>query len=143
MAINRQQTKLIHVARRQLNLTDADYRAILLHYAGCESSKELDSQGLNAVMRRFQELGFKPSSNPGHRRGMATPAQVAYIKALWGEYTDGEGTDRSLGKWLSRIAKVDDISFADYAAARKAITGLKAMVAKKAETSRAAASPAA
>ena len=134
MALTTKQTRLIHVARRQLALTDDDYRAVLLREAGVESSKDLDSEGLNAVMRRFQELGFKPSSTPpnyGHRRGMATPAQVGLIRSLWGDYTDGQGTDRSLGKFLYRVAKVSDIKFVDYRAARKAITALRAMVERK------------
>lgn len=134
MALTRKQTAIIHVAKKQLALTDDDYRAVLLREAGVESSKDLDSEGLNAVMRRFQELGFTPSSTPpnfGHRRGMATPAQVGLIRSLWADYTDGEGTDRSLGKFLYRVARVSDIKFVDYAAARKAITALKAMMARK------------
>ena len=85
-------------------------------------------------MRRFQALGFKPSANPptyGDRAGMATPAQVAYIRSLWKEYTDGIGDDRSLGKWLQRTVKVSDLRFVSYGAARKAIAGLRAMVNKK------------
>ena len=105
MALTRKQTALIHVAKKRLGLGDDDYRAILRHEAGVETSKGLDADGFTAVMRRFQALGFKPSANPptyGDRAGMATPAQVAYIRSLWKEYTDGIGDDRSLGKWLQR-----------------------------------------
>ena len=135
MALTRKQTALIHVAKKQLGLGDDDYRAVLLHEAGVDTSRELDNDGFTAVMRRFQALGFKPSADPpsygGNRPGMATPAQVAYIRSLWKEYTDGTGDDRSLGKWLQRTVKVSDLRFVSYGAARKAITGLRAMVNKK------------
>ena len=83
---------------------------------------------------RFRSLGFKPTDTPpayGRRAGMATPAQVSYIRSLWSEYTDGVGDDRSLGKWLQRTVKVSDLRFVSFTAARKAITGLRAMVEKK------------
>ena len=135
MALTRKQTALIHVAKKQTGLGDDDYRAMLLHEAGVETSKDLNNDGFDAVLERLTALGFKPSATPpayGHRAGMATPAQVAYIRSLWKEYTDGTGDDRSLGKWLQRTVKVSDVRFVSFAAARKAITGLRAMAKKKA-----------
>ena len=134
MALTRKQTALIHVARTQLGLSDDDYRTVLLHEAGVETSRDLDNDGFDAVMARFKALGFRPAAAPpayGRRAGMATPVQVAYIRSLWQEYTDGAGDDRSLGKWLQRTVKVSDLRFVSFAAARKAITGLRAMVEKK------------
>ena len=135
MALTRKQTALIKVAVKQLGLGDHDYRAILLHEAGVDTSKGLDNDGFDAVMARLRALGFRPTATPpayGRRAGMATPAQVAYIRSLWQEYTDGVGDDRSLGKWLQRTVKVSDLRFVSFAVARKAITGLRAMVKKKA-----------
>ncbi|MDE0390987.1 MAG: regulatory protein GemA [Rhodospirillales bacterium] len=135
MALRSKLTALIHGAKAQLGLGDDDYRAILLHEAGVETSRDLDNDGFDAVMERLKALGFKPTVRPpayGHRAGMATPAQVAYIRSLWKEYTEGVGDDRSLGKWLQRTVKVSDLRFVSFAAARKAITGLRAMVQKKA-----------
>ena len=135
MALTRKQTALIHVAKKQLGLGDADYRAVLLDAAGVDTSTDLDNDGFDAVLKRLKALGFKPSADPpsyGNRAAsMATPAQVAYIWSLWKEYTDGTGDDRSLGKWLQRTVKVSDLRFVSYGAARKAITGLRAMVNKK------------
>ena len=105
MALSRKQIAMIHVAKKQLGLCDEDYRAILLHEAGVDTSRDLDSDGLDAVMQRFKVLGFKPSTTApyyGKRAGMATSAQIAFLRSLWAEYTDGEGDDRSLGKWLQR-----------------------------------------
>lgn len=137
MALTRKQSALVHVAKKQLALSDADYRAILMHAAGVGSSRDLDGEGFEAVLTRFLALGFTPSAKPptyGERWGMASPGQVAHIRSLWEEYTDGEGNDRSLGKWLFRIAKVSDLRFLTVTGARKAIAGLRAMVERKRAT---------
>ena len=134
--LTRKQLGLVHVAKKQLGLEDEDYRAILRLEAGVNSARDLDAAGLEAVMWRFKELGFKHSADPsyyGDRAGMASPGQVAYIRNMWANYTDGEGTDRSLGKLLDRVAKVSDIKFLTTGGATKAITALRAMVARKAE----------
>ena len=134
MALSRKQLALIHVAKKQLGLSDGDYRMILLNSAGVETARDLDTGGLDAVMRRFQALGFTPSANPhcyGPRPGMATTAQVGAIRAQWREYTDGEGTDSSLGRWLFRTCGVSHVRFLTSSDASKAITGLRAMLRRK------------
>ena len=104
----RKQIAMLHVAKKRLDMADDDYRAILRQEAGVESSRLLDADGVKAVLRRFGELGFTPSSHRpdlGLRPGMATPKQVALIRSLWRQYTDAEGDDRSLGKWLQRTVE--------------------------------------
>lgn len=56
---------LIQIARRQLCLTDEDYRAILRGQAGVESSKKLDVLGRARVLAHLTKLGFKPTAKPG------------------------------------------------------------------------------
>ena len=88
-------------------------------------------------MRHFAALGFKPAPSKreyGHRPGMATPGQIALIRALWGEYTGGEGQDLTLGKWLHRTFGVSAARFLTRAQAPKAIGALKAMTERKAQT---------
>ena len=135
MPLSRKQTALIHVAKKQLGMADDDYRAILRQEAGVDSSRDLNSHGFEAVLRRFEALGFTSSARPpqfGERHGMASPAQVDFLRSLWRQYTNGQGDDRSLGKWLQRTIKVSDIRFVTYGDAFKAITALKAMVKREA-----------
>ncbi|MFA7238706.1 MAG: regulatory protein GemA [Sulfuricellaceae bacterium] len=55
--------KKIHVARRQLNMDDADYRALLRRAAGVESSADIRRlDRIDAVMAEFRRLGFKDVS---------------------------------------------------------------------------------
>ncbi len=135
MALTRKQTALLHVAKARLGMDDAAYREILRQEAGVDSSTRLDADGFEAVLARFQALGFEPPARAagfGRRLNMASDRQVAYIRDLWSEYTDGEGDDASLGKWLEHTVKVSDIRFVGYRQASRAITGLLAMRRKKA-----------
>lgn len=132
--IDRKKIALIRVAKQQLGLTDDDYRAVLKRCGGVESSKDLDLSGFQAVMSHFERCGFQSTAkkrNFGDRAGMASPSQVALIRKLWATYTDGAGTDASLGKWLDRTFKISSIRFVDAGTAKKVITGLKAMTKKK------------
>lgn len=136
MPLARSQLSLIHVAKAKLALTDDDYRAILKRFGRVESSADLDHAGFERVMEAFSRLGFRSDfqqRNMGVRAGMASPKQVAMIRELWAEYTAGEGTDITLGKWLERTFKVSSLRFVLAEIAPKAITALKAMKGKKAE----------
>lgn len=46
----------IHIAKKELTLTDAEYRAILWEVAGVDSAKHLDATGDRAVMARLYAL---------------------------------------------------------------------------------------
>lgn len=99
------------------------------------SSRELTPAGFELLMQRFAELGFKSTSRlkplPA-RAGMATPAQVQKMRALWAEFTDGKGTDLTLGKWLDGHFKVSSVRFVDAELAQSVIGGMVMMVRRKA-----------
>ena len=92
----------IHIAKKQLNLSDEDYRAILTAKGGVASSKDLDHAGRERVLSYFQTLGFKPkaSTNP-KRPARPTPsvdalplvrrirAQLISLDRTPDEYADG------------------------------------------------------
>lgn len=138
MALTKKQLAALQVARRQLALSDDEYRAILRDATGASSSKapELDGMDFELLIARFASLGWKPglrSAFYGFRRGMATPSQLALIRALWGEFTDRAGTDSTLGKWLHRTFGVSSPRFVTAALAPKAIAALRAMVDRRRE----------
>ena len=143
--ISRQKIALIHVAAHQLGIGDVDYRALLMGAAGVRSASDLDAAGFEAVMRRFEALGFAkgqarragvPATAPapvppqyGERWGMATPAQVDTIRGMWRTWYEGsdEASARALRHWLETHYHVTDLRFCDVPTAQKAIEGLKAM----------------
>ena len=50
----------IHIAKAQLGLDDAEYRALLARVAGVSSAKELNPRQIGAVLAEFERLGWQP-----------------------------------------------------------------------------------
>ena len=134
MTVNRTRNKysIIHVAKKQLNLDDAAYRAILSG-ARLTSSKDIKTNAqFNTVMRAFQQLGFKSTSDKiGNHintavgaHGMITKKQEYYIKGLWA-LASRVKDEKSLRRIIKRIGKVDDISFLPRRSASAVILALR------------------
>lgn len=134
-AITKKQTALLHVAKRDLGLSDDDYRAILARYGKAESAADLDVAGFNHVMRYLTACGFRSTWTKrtyGYRPTMATPPQVDIIRSLWAKFRGADDPDDiELNKWLGRFQKVGALRFVDNKKAAKVISALKAMVARQ------------
>lgn len=129
MSISNEKKSVIHVARHQLQMADQDYRALLQRAAGVSSSADLDEAGFTAVMTEFERMGFRSSKGRAQkerREGMATPAQIGKIRALWKGYT-GNDDDQRLGHWLEKHFHVSHVRFLEGYRAGKAIAVLKKM----------------
>ena len=83
---------LVHVAKRELALSDAEYRAILMEEGGVSSAALLTPAGVDAVMRRFAALGFtklaRSKKRPKAVLGLGptdppTEAQQELLRELW------------------------------------------------------------
>lgn len=69
----------IHVAKKQLGLTDSEYRAMLEGNFGVTSAAHLDDEGLQRMVFELRAYGFRPKR--GHaRRGTSRSAAVAIRK---------------------------------------------------------------
>jgi phage gp16-like protein len=131
--ITPKQIALIHIAKKQLALTEDIYRAILAHKGGVTSADQLDKPGFNAVMAYLTACGFRSTWTQrtyGRRDGMASPRQIDLIRDLWHQWSDSKD-DADLNRWLERSYGVSALRFLDSTAAAKAIAGLKAMVRRK------------
>lgn len=58
----------IHVAKKQLNMSDDDYRAMLWTQGRVNSSKDLDHAGRASVLDYLKAMGFKAVSKPDTKR---------------------------------------------------------------------------
>lgn len=138
--MTQKQFALLHVAKRELEIADAEFRQILCNYGGgVVSPCNLDQRGFDRLLVYFEALGFVPSkrkprpvpqSGFGHRRGMATPAQVELIRGLWHDW-NGSDDEAALGRWLEKSYGVSALRFLKQNEAGKAITGLRAMVRRR------------
>ena len=123
---------LLHVARRQLGLEDADYRSLLKTHGGVESAADLTYDGFDLVMIELGRLGFKSTSSRkgfGSRPGFASPAQIAVMRQLWEEYQGGD--EVALNAWLTRFHHVSALRFVTAEKANAVLIALKAMVGRK------------
>lgn len=65
----------IHVAKKQLALTDDDYRAMLWTQGRVHSASELDHAGRQRVLDHLKACGFKPAASASPKRpARPTPA---------------------------------------------------------------------
>ncbi len=127
--ITQAQRKLIHLAIRRISMSDEDYRAMLMRVAGVKSSNDLDDAGFTAVMAELGRLGFKTVQQApqyGERWGMATPAQLDFIRSLWRKYagTEDEG---GMIHFIEKHFGVSSPRFLDFPTAQKIIVTFKRM----------------
>lgn len=133
--LSRDKLALVHVAKRDLQLEEDIYRATLRDAAGVDSARLLSEEGFRAVMRRMEQLGFKqqPAARThdlGERIGMATSAQLVYVRALFYRWL-GREDEAALVKFVAGRYGVSALRFLDVVRASKAIEGLKKMVKRK------------
>ncbi|SDO03434.1 Mu-like prophage protein gp16 [Desulfonauticus submarinus] len=70
----------IHIAKKQLGLSDDIYRGVLAERYGVRSAKELKNFELIDLCRHFEKLGFEPK--PPKKRPSAVPARTALVKKI-------------------------------------------------------------
>jgi phage gp16-like protein len=131
--ITYQQRKLIHLAKRRIDLPDADYRAVLQRVSGVTSSSDLDDASFSAVMDELGRLGFQTVQQApqyGERIGMATPRQLDKIRSLWRQW-GGTEDESGLTTHLERKFKISSLRFLDLETASKVIFALENMVAQR------------
>jgi hypothetical protein len=75
--LDRKKLALIHIVKKELNLSDADYRCILERIAGVDTAKDLDEAGFRKLMRFFVRSDYFRANAFG-----MTLKQKLFIKAL-------------------------------------------------------------
>jgi len=74
---------MIHIARKQLALTDDQYRALLYGAAGFDSCRDLETEKqYRDIMAAFRNAGYRQSPRKGRK---ITDPQMAKCYALWCE----------------------------------------------------------
>ena len=120
----------LHLAKKQLALTEDSYRDILRRITGLDSAGAMRVDQLDAVLREFARLGWKPK--PGAKRS-ALP-QVRMIHAVWKDIValQGHGDAAGLRAFVRRQtrseATPDGIASPEFLtgeAANQVLEGLK------------------
>ncbi|MBD5416977.1 MAG: regulatory protein GemA [Desulfovibrio sp.] len=91
----------IHVAKKQLGLTDAEYRAMLEGNFGVSSAAHLDGEGLQRMVFELRAYGFRPKR--GHaRRGTSRKRTVP---ATLAKDDTGQGRKKLMQKIEAQLAE--------------------------------------
>lgn len=134
--------RLIHVARRELKLSDDAYRTALSEAAnGKESSSEMAIKELEAVLTLFKAAGFKVKLNNKRKLSPKSgarvrTAEISVIRAVWTTmYKHGflrDGSETSLNSYVKRMTVklnngigVDEVQWLDGYLAYKVLEALK------------------
>jgi phage gp16-like protein len=111
--IRDREIKLIHIAKRDLQLDDETYRAMLWSVARVRSAKDLDFTGRKKVLDHLKARGFKVKVAPANKD--ASDAQYRLIRALWSElHATGKvqhNTDQAVRAYIKRMSGVADFKF--------------------------------
>ncbi len=113
----------IHIAKKELALQDAEYRALLSRIAGVASAKDLSEKAAIAVIAEFRRLGWQPKEST---RPRAERDDTRKIYALWGALHSGPLDRDALRAWVLRRFQVAAPEFLKPAQTREAIEQLKA-----------------
>lgn len=130
--------RLVHVAKRDLRMVDADYRAVLLRASGGvhDSSKAMSVTELEKVMSHLRLCGFKVRTKgksrpdrPAAPRRQADDPEARKIRALWLMLHDlgavKNPSEAALAAYVKRLTKVDDLHWVNGLQAETLIETLK------------------
>ncbi len=125
----------IHIAKRELHLTDELYRDLMYVFFKKKSARDLNKEEVDELILHFKSLGWSQFKNMsglsvisdkslgahlygkkyddlGNRKDMASPAQLRLIEALW---MMGPGvrlkTREALRHFLQHYFHVSDLRF--------------------------------
>lgn len=134
-------TAAIHVLKAKLQLSDDDYRALLLHLTGKPSSKDMTQAQRRTVREHMQGLAERMGVAKPTRRRPLTDEQFSKAKAsasprerkvwaLWHQlHHDGlvhNPSAAALNAWVERTVHVSALRFATGAQLDTLIEALKA-----------------
>jgi hypothetical protein len=117
--LDRKKLALIHIVKKELALSDADYRCILERIAGVATSKALDEAGFRKLMRFFVRSDYFRANAFG-----MTLKQKLFVKALARQL----GWDPAhLRNFIRKYYRKDGLEALDRKEASKLIESLKAV----------------
>ena len=137
------QVKRIHVLLGRVGVFDEDYRARLRKDYGVSSCKQLSSSQAGKLIKNMESIAKGMGIDVGQPRrrrewkrrpGMATPAQLRKIEAMWADVsrqkTPGEKR-KALGAFLEKRFGVSDLAFVTHEMPGKIIHTLEVMKKQK------------
>jgi len=107
MSSRRSKLATIHIGKKQLGMTDDEYRLMLASVAGVDSAKDCDDEALNRVIDRMRELGFRPQRKRRARPAPEREALVRKVRALLANYRRPDGYADSMAKHMFGVDRFE------------------------------------
>ncbi|GAB4336623.1 MAG: hypothetical protein Kow0089_07120 [Desulfobulbaceae bacterium] len=118
--LDRKKLAVIHIVKKELGLSDEEYRDILEKYAGVRSARDLDDRGFRRLMHYFVR-----SSHYRGSRDRITLRQKMYIRHLMAETGWDETHCRNFMRKYYNKSHLEDFSKKE---ASKLIESLKNVI---------------
>ena len=137
------QIKRIHALLNRVGVADEDYRARLDEEFGVRTCKKLTRDQAGRFIRNMEAVAKGMGIDVGGRRrrrewkrrpGMATPAQLRKIEAMWADVSRQKTPAelrKALGVFLEKRFGVSDLAFVTHEMPGKIIHTLEAMKKQK------------
>lgn len=117
--LDRKKLALIHIVKKELGISDEDYRCLLRRIAGVESSKNLDEAGFRKLMRFFVRSDYFRANSFG-----MTLKQKLFVKSLASQLGWEE---THLTNFIHKYYQRPDLDHLNRKEASKLIESLKAI----------------
>ncbi|MDR1858801.1 MAG: regulatory protein GemA [Treponema sp.] len=127
----KQLIQLIHIGKAKLGMDDEAYRAFLDGICGRDSSAKMTVRQLEQALKAMRKNGFEQTPNRvrPEEKGLATLAQLEYIKGMWARCARNK-SDKALLAFVHRIARVQALRFLTVRTAQDVILALREMMIK-------------
>lgn len=126
---------MIHIAIKDLGISDDEYRSLLKTVCGVDSSSQLDMAGRQRFLDHLKRCGWKPKSKEGKPHRKLSP-RAGKIYSLWQQLADAklveQRTFSALEAWVKVQTGVDKLEWLNEAQAGQCIEQLKKWLARKA-----------
>ncbi|MFJ5507704.1 gp16 family protein [Pectobacterium jejuense] len=123
--------KLIHIAKRDLQLDDDTYRQLLITVTGKSSTRDMTVPQLDTVLGAMKKRGFKikAAKKANSTRLLDDSPQSRKIRSLWLEMADAgiirDRSEAALARWVKRETGVDSLQWLNSEQASVIIEKLK------------------
>ncbi|KPK96497.1 MAG: hypothetical protein AMJ95_13960 [Omnitrophica WOR_2 bacterium SM23_72] len=115
--MDRKKLAIVHIVKKELNLSDEEYRSILQQAAGVSSARDLDDEKFRKLMKYFVRSGYYRINPQG-----LTIKQKLYIKYLSRQL---DWTEEHLNNFIHKYYHKSQIDKLTRKEAIKAIESLK------------------
>ncbi len=126
--LRRRELAQIHVAIKQLGMSEQDHRSLMLSVCGVSSAADLDDRARRRYIEHLKKIGFRPARREGDRT-QADDSQSLKMRALWLQLHQmgavRDASERALAAYVLRTTRVDALQWLNAKQAETVIESLK------------------